>query len=330
MFWSPDAQERSFEDYYILTLILSAMQWRKTNPGKLTFYGDPYTIEYLEKNKLCPLWSVCDSQTLDREIDKKNYDIRTFFTIGKFIALQKEPIPCALIDTDLIIWENLKPLLKNAQCVFTHWEKPDYSADPPMYLLPEKLNIRSGYRFHKKWKFSLNAANTSFIYFNNNKLKQHYVDCAFDYMWRNFIPSHPYKNHSALLFVEQQLLTLCCKEMGAFHKTYPLLDILWDLSKGYFVPGKTLPQGWPFFELDNNSIATHTWIAKSAIQSNQAYRTYMCCRAIEKILDLDGTMYDVLSRIDSLQKHIELLEKYKTAHKIVLAGIGSKILYQDE
>lgn len=36
-------------------------------------------------------------------------DTSTFVTIGKFAAFLKEKAPCAMIDVDLVIWENSRP-----------------------------------------------------------------------------------------------------------------------------------------------------------------------------------------------------------------------------
>lgn len=324
IFWTPSQEKRDFRDYFVLTLILSAMQWRKTNPGRFTFYGDRRTVEYLDKQGLCSLWSDCDGETLDRETDLEHYDVKTFFTIGKFLAFLQEQAPCALVDVDLVIWKNLDGILKGKEAAFTHWEEPDVSS--PWYCGPEKLSVRPGYQFHPEWDFAQTAANTSFIYFKEDWLKEYYVECALQYMHDNFVRNRT-KENPELIFVEQRLLTMCCKERQVMDKVGPLMDITWDAREGRLIPGKGMPKGWPFFEWDNGCLATHTWIAKQAIDKNEPYRNYMCCQAIEKILKLDHRMYDVLEKIDSITKYLDMLYEYKTSAGVLKAGVGSASLY---
>jgi len=324
VFWMPSHEKREFKDYFVLTLILSAMQWKHTNQGRLTFYGDCRTVDYLEKYHLCDLWSFCDEHTLDREIDTEHYDVSAFYTIGKFIAFLQEQGPCAMVDVDLVIWKNLDSILEGKESAFTHWEQAaDFS---PWYCEPEKLSIRPGYKFHPQWDFTDRAANTSFIYFKNDELKEYYVKCALQYMWDNPVLVKKIENPE-LIFVEQRLLTMCYKELNLMNKVGPIFDIVWDAGKGEFINGPKMQQGWPFFEWDNKCIATHIWNAKQAIDQNESYRNYMCCRAVELILALDHKLYDTLAGIESVQKYLKLLCEYKTSANLVKKGKGSKVLY---
>lgn len=324
MYWTPSKEERQFKDYYILTLILSAMQWKKTNAGKLTFYADKRTLDFFDKYGLTDLWDECDSDTLDKEIDQEHYDVANFYTIGKFIALRKELCPCALVDTDLVIWNDLQPVLEGRNAAFTHWET---SFETPWYCKKEQLSTGPDYKFHDAWDFNSLAANTSFIYFNHDKMKHYYVDCALQYMWDNRVHC-PKPENPELIFVEQRLLTMCLDEMNLKNSARPLIDIVWNGQKGEFEYSKDiLPHGWKFFDLDNQSIATHTWIAKSMIEKNNKYRTYMCCQAIEIILESDPEMYSVLEKIKPIRKYLKLLEKYQTVKNMVNKHIVLRELY---
>lgn len=324
VFWTPSDKTRSFSDYFILTLILSAMQWKLTNTGKLTFYGDKKTVEFLEKYRMTDLWDCCDANTLDQTIDRVHYDTSTFVTIGKFVAFLKEKAPCAMIDVDLVIWKDIAPFLTWKKAAFTHWE--DSLTDSIWYPGPDRLPHPNGYQFHPAWDFHCMAVNTSFIYFCEDKLKEYYVNAALDYMrdnrWTKELPAN-----TAIMFVEQKLLAMCLNELGLQKECGPLIDIVWDSNDGSFRITPTTPNGWKFFEWDNNSVATHIWIAKQAIEKNEKYRTFMCCRAAEIILAADNKMASTLEGIESVRKYLKLLEQYGSTDSIVKAGVASKVLY---
>lgn len=170
------------------------------------------------------------------------------------------------------------------------------------------------------------AVNTSFMYFREDKIKEYYVNAALDYMrdnkWTKDLPTN-----SAIMFVEQKLLAMCLNELGQQEECGPLIDIVWDPQVGSFRLLPTRPEGWKFFEWKNNSVATHIWIAKQAIEKNEKYRTYMCCRAVEIILAADSSMSATLEGIESIHKYLRLLEQYGSCDNIVEAGIASRELY---
>lgn len=46
----------SMQDYELLTMILSALMWRKMN-GPITLYGDARAIDYVERQGLSYIWN---------------------------------------------------------------------------------------------------------------------------------------------------------------------------------------------------------------------------------------------------------------------------------
>lgn len=324
MYWNPSQEERKFSDYTILMLILSVMQWKNKNSGKLSFYGDAKTVNFLERLHINELWDRCDGVTLDQKIDKKHYNVLVFYSIGKFIALLQEPCPCAMLDIDLVIWENLDSLLKEKDAVFTHWE--DTKETSIWYCDKKKLPVPEKYQFNPVWDFKKPAANTSFIYFNNSSLRDYYAECAMRYMWDN-----PYAiketGNAAILFAEQRLFTMCVDERNCWDKMAPLIDITWDAKKGEFRLSQNTPNGWAFFQPDNESVATHIWIAKEQIDKNEQYRSYFCCRLIEKLRNIDCRIEKILVTIPSIQPYLKLLDSYESTSKMLKKGIITKKLY---
>lgn len=325
IYWSPSKKERNFKAYFILTAILSALEWKKNQQGKLTFYADRYTMNFFEKNKLCDFWDKCDNETLDREIDPKRFDANTFYAIGKFNALKHEMAPCAMIDIDLVIWKNIDEILKNNVGVFSHYEKTTPSSI--WYPTKEGIQIPKGYQFSNDWDFEDFALNTSFIYFNDEELKNYFVEQAMRYMENNFITSKRDNiGNPEILFVEQRLLRMCYKDMGVLDKCSPLIDVVWGANEGEFLNPEH--RSWDFYNFDNNDIATHTWIAKQAIEKNELYQNYMCVRLIEKILELDYRYYDVLKNVEAVKPYVRLLDEYSDGEGLVKNKKASKVLYK--
>lgn len=326
MYWNPSPEERNFTDYAILTMILSALQWKAVNDGHLSFYGDRQTVAYLERLHLAELWDRCDGTTLDQKIDREHYNVNVFYSIGKFIALLQECCPCAMLDMDLIIWQNISSFLKEKEAAFTHWE--DTRANTIWYCDKEKLPVPPGFQFHPAWNFKRKAANTSFMYFNNPRLRDYYVECAMRYMRDNPCSKKTIGN-AGILFAEQRLFTMCIDECGDWKKTAPLLDITWNAKKGKFQISRNMPDGWKFFQPDNDNIATHTWIAKTQMDKNERYKSYFCCRLIEKICAVSPNMEKILVTITAMQPYLRLLDQYGTTEQMLDKGVVTKELYEE-
>ena len=326
IYWKEEKNIRKFKPYFTLTALLSALEWKKNNKGNLTFYLDQYTMDFFDKNKLLDAWDKIDYKTLDKEIDTKHFDAKTFYAIGKFIALKHEKIPCAMVDIDLVAWKNLDNILENKKSGFTHYEK----TTPYSIWYPEKEKIQKpkNYEFQDSWDFNSNAVNTSFIYFNENKIKDYYTDKGIEFMKDNFIDkTRDNIGNPEILFVEQRLLPMCYKDLNIEGDVTPLIDIEWDAYKGEFTKGE---RTWEFFDVDNNDLITHTWIAKQAIDNNKKYETYMCIRLIEKIIQIDEKYYDILKNIKEITPYIKLLDKYKNIENMLQEEIVTDDLYKNK
>lgn len=322
IYWKKEQSKRNFKPYFTLTTLLSALEWKKNEKGNLTFYMDPSTYEFFYDRNLLSAWDRVDKKTLEEEIDPNHFDTNTFFTIGKFIALKKEKLPCAMVDIDLIAWENIDDIIKNKKSAFTHYEK----TTPESVSYPKKEDIlkRKDYEFKRNWDFTSNALNTSFMYFNDKETRDYYVEEAMDYMKDNFTNRKKISSNPEVLFVEQRLLAMCYKDLEIEEEVTPIVDIEWDSYKGEFTKGNRI---WKFFELDNNDLITHTWIAKEQIDKNKLYEDYMTIRLIEKIKEFDNDYYEVLESIEEIKPYIQLLEKYQSTKNLIKKGIVTDDLY---
>lgn len=119
---------------------------------------------------------------------------------------------------------------------------------------------------------------------------------------------------------------MCYKDMGVLDKCSPLIDIVWGANEGEFLNPEH--RSWDFYNFDNDDIATHTWIAKQAIEKNELYQNYMCVRLIEKILELDHRYYDVLKNVEAVKPYVRLLDEYSDGEGLVKNKKASKVLYK--
>ena len=326
IYWKDEKKERNFKGYFTLTALLSALEWKKNNKGNLTFYTDKYTKDFFDKNDLLGAWDKIDDTTLDNEIDSNHFDTKTFYAIGKFIALKHEKTPCAMVDIDLIVWKNLEEMLKDKKSAFTHYEKT--TPFSVWYPDKDKVQTANNYKFKDSWNFKDDAVNTSFIYFNDEKIKNYYINNGIEFMKDNFIDkTRENIGNPEILFVEQRLLPMCYKDLNIVNEVTPIIDIEWDAYKGEFTEGE---RTWEFFDVDNDDILTHTWIAKQAIEHNKKYETYMCSRIIEKILNIDDKYYDKLKSIKEIKPYIELLDQYNNTNNLLKEKIADNDLYKNK
>lgn len=322
--WRPNRVINSkdeFLDFNLLTMIVSSLKMQSY--GHYTkLYGDIYTIHKLEQLHLTDVWNFLDGTSLDKTIDKNVYDTLSFFNIGKFAILNMEKAPCMLMDTDLILWKNPHDLFRQ-KALFTHWEAIyPYSK---WYCSKDDLRLSAGYQLKPCWDFRLPATNTSILYFQNDSLKNYYCREALRFLKNNFISDESI--HPELLFVEQRLFLMCLQEKGALKFTKPVIDTVWNPAKGYFTNKQADLNWWSFYSPDPSEHITHTWIAKKAMEGNQKYKNYYCCRLIEEIQKLSPSTLSELENLQMFERYFRLLNRFGNTSSILQNGKATDILY---
>ena len=239
-------------DYELLTLMLSALKWREKN-GPIRMITDSAGAAFFERAGLSALWSEPPDTALDR-MDPA-LDPRLFWAAGKLEALRGTDAPCVMLDTDLIVWEDVSPLLR-ASPVAAHWEalSPDVYPDPA-----EAFALAPGYAFPREWDFSLPAANTAFLYLPSPRLKAYYTDAAFRFM--RALRGADGNPVVTMCFAEQRLLPLCARACGAEVQT------LLSLREG-----------------DRQSLVTHLWGQKRALAASNEKRVEYCLSCALRIV----------------------------------------------
>lgn len=254
-FWSKPCRLRNdgeviISDIEMLVLILSALEWKKNN-GKIIMVTDKEGYKYSEENGILNIWEDCRT-----DLDNiKNIDPFSFWAAGKLYALNIVPKPCVMLDTDMIIWKNIKNLLID-DVVVAH--KEDISAT--VYPHPSTFEFKEGKEIiiPKEWDFSIDAANTAFLYIKDASFAEYYVKCAFKYI--EVLDTNKLSPVQSMCFVEQRLLPVCAKEKNI-----------------------TVSELMDYRMLDKQNFCTHLWGAKKSICQSDELNEKFCRRCMLRI-----------------------------------------------
>ena len=319
--------DEMFSDYYLLTMILSVLQWRHLNGGQVKLYGDRKVIDYLGRYNLLSLWDEYDGEMFDGI--ERHIDPSCFYSAGKFYAYLEEPAPCVQLDLDLVVWrklediQNLKTVIPTVPGTssgtvdmppgndvsdpgiavgFTHWE--DTQPASYWYDAPGRLTTPPGYRFGENWDWSLKAANTSLVYFADDKVKTHYAEEVIRFMHNNWVGGEFHLIKPELLFVEQRLLPMIAHACGFENSTRPFIDTTWNCVEGRFTHHDPRFGEWKYYDLDDQPAITHLWIAKQHVEKNDRFRDYYCFRLLDRILSLRPKLATDLEKIGCVRPHL--------------------------
>jgi len=198
------------EEYDILSTILSALLWRKLN-GPIKLYTDTFGLAYYERMGMTDLWNGgIDTEVLDNIPSDIPADI--FWAGGKIYAIQKEDGPFVMMDTDLMVWQSLTPLIKDYQTLAFHPESMEsYESG---YLPLEMLKTPPRYTPDSSWDWTQNPVNTALTYYagdwGTKSFKKYYTDSAIKFMRGN--TQRPKEMVSQMIFAEQRLYAMCAKK----------------------------------------------------------------------------------------------------------------------
>lgn len=235
----------SVEDFDLYCTVLSALSWRKLN-GDISLYTDKAGAEYYKSIGLCDIWNevrVCIPDDLE------GIDPQMFWAGGKLFALREVSAPCAMIDTDFIVWKKLD---FGKELIAAHREDMYPDIYPPLEY----------FRLHEHilppFDESVLPLNTAFLYLPDNDFKEFYTAQAIAFM-KSAVPCDDRLCY--MVFAEQRMAAMCAEYTGTPVKT--LLD------KDHL-----------FFPQDS---FTHLWGAKQAMRDDPALREDFCRKAADRI-----------------------------------------------
>ena len=235
------------QDFDILTMILSALYWKKNN-GNIDLIADEENISYVKSKCLEMLW--------DNIYEIPNYDINRemFWAGGKIFALREQKTPIAMIDTDMIVWSDISTKL-NEKIVAIHNEP----LIPEIYKVKEYFKMKKDYKFDHRLDWNVYPSNTAFLYISDKEFKNFYCNESISFMQSSQDDSDTL---SYMVFAEQRLLSMCAK--------------ISDINIRYMI---NYPEN-----LGNQDNFTHLWGYKKVLAESESERERFCKRCVKRIL----------------------------------------------
>ncbi|HEY5524453.1 MAG TPA: DUF6734 family protein [Clostridium sp.] len=266
------------EDFEILTTILSALKWRENN-GDIKMVTDERGAEYYKNLGIESIWNLGIDVSLDNGIDK-DIDPKIFWAAGKIYSLKRQKTPCAMIDTDFIVWKPVEEILVDSKICIIHKE----NISEEIYPDKEYFNMKNNYKFDNEWDWLEKPCNTAFTYIADEEFRKYYVDSAIDFMKSTISGDDRLKN---MVFAEQRLISMCAKKMGITIDELTDLDALFKNEQTYF---------------------THIWGFKREMKKDFLQRSEFCIRCIKRIIE-DFPEYEEV--IASMKQLAYFYKQYK-------------------
>lgn len=257
-FWSEPNRIRnqgevSLPDFEQLTAVLSALEWKR-HSGKILMITDTAGEAFLRQAGLLPFWSEVRT---DLDGLKGEADPAAFWAAGKLYALRRMPLPCVMLDTDLIVWTPADELLGSMQDCDAVAAHPE-GLNPQSYPDPTGFRFREGCGLPESWDLRLPAANTAFLFLRDAALRDVYVDEAIRFM--KHVETENLNPVQSMCFMEQRILPMCAKALG---KRFGFL---------------MNPE-----EVFRQESLTHTWGFKQVLRMNPVARDAFCMRCVRRI-----------------------------------------------
>lgn len=255
-----NTDEYFMQDYEILTMIMSALMWRKNN-GDIWMYGDSPALDYMDKLGISHIWNGgLDEIKVPDKVPEK-----VFWAAGKLYAMEQVTMPAVMVDLDLIIWQDVTGYIKNTDICAIHRE----GIFPDVYPEKEFFNMTDDYKFDSEWSWNEFPVNTCMLYIADDEFKKYYVRSAFDFMEHC---REREENLCHMVFAEQRLLAMCAGKKGRVVSS--------------FFPSA--------MDIEHQDIFTHLWGYKNILKFNYkdrvAFNNKMCRRMIAEFPEEEETL----------------------------------------
>ncbi len=261
---SNNTDEYFMEDYDILTMILSALMWRKNN-GDISLFGDNAALDYIESLGLSHIWNggLYEIKVPD------NVPEKVFWAAGKLYAMRQMKMPAVMVDLDLVIWKDISQYVKYTDICAIHRE----GIYDDIYPGKDFFKMSEDYTFDPEWDWSAYPVNTCMLYISDEEFKSYYVDSAISFM-EHCIEKE--ENLCHMVFAEQRMLAMCAQKKGK--------------TVSSFFPSST--------EIKHQEIFTHLWGYKNILKFNYKERQAFNNRMYNRIITEFSEEEDTLSKLD--------------------------------
>lgn len=251
------------QDYELLTMLLSAIMWKKKN-GDIALYGDSAALDYVDSKGIAGFWTGGLHEV------KVSDDIapNVFWAAGKLYALRQMQMPAVMVDLDLIVWKNIGEYVNGTDVCAIHRE----GIFPDVYPDREFFNMKDGYTFDDAWSWDVLPANTCMLYIRDEEFKNYYTDSAIQFMESC---EETRDNLCHMVFAEQRLLAMCADKCG-----------------------KTISSFFPSsFDIERQDVFTHLWGYKNILKYNFEKRIEFCEKIKARIITESRENEDVVRKL---------------------------------
>ncbi len=259
----------SLEDYELLTLFLSALEWKKNN-GNVYLYCDSVVRDYLLKNG----FNIFFDEIYNLEVPEGINPV-VFWAAGKIVALNKLEKNAVMLDLDLIVWKNMDDYYSKGDVLCIHSE----DIRPEIYPDYSFFSMNKDYVFPIEFQSGIRPVNTAFLYIKDDEFRKYYSEVSIDFMC-NCCEKHENLKH--MVFAEQRLISL-----AAAHKGKNIYSIFDNLT------------GYP-----EQDLFTHIWGHKNILKYNYSERTAYCKRVLSRIKNDFYQSFSYLSETDIFKNYI--------------------------
>jgi hypothetical protein len=279
MFDLPDTKY-DIVDYELLIQEV-AVRRAKKHIGHTKLYTDNIGYEFYKEKGMLSLWDEIDVETLETfNKEYPNVNPGRFWTTGKSIVMGKEPIPYLFLDLDFIVRDNLPSWVWNYDVVHTQWE----IQRGEFFVFEHQLEQMGGI---PDFVQNMMMPNTSFVFMNNEKLRDEYFQKHMDLITREYthIPEWLW------LIADQGILGYSIRKLNCtvesienrLYLSYPELPMLGPKS-----PGKGL-----FWVKDPNRVDHtenmdyyHVWLDKYYFKTQEWFRNQKVKELNDELLNL--------------------------------------------
>lgn len=258
------------QDFELLTLLLSAEEWKLHN-GPVKMVADEQAISFLEEMDLLPVFNAgVEKMVVDDRINPK-----VFWAAGKLKALELMNEPSVMIDLDLIVWENLDKFFENQEICVIHKEP----IRGEIYPGKDFFHMDQEYQFDASLNWSVQPANTALLYIKDRKLKSDYVKAAEEFMIHS---TERDDNLCHMVFAEQRLISMYAQKAGKGITTF--VD---DMG-----------------ELDCQQTFTHVWGHKNVLRFEYDKREEYCKKCLARLKKDAPAAYKIAAKWDEIRDYL--------------------------
>lgn len=262
--------EYRMHDFELLTFILSNLIWQKTN-GKTSLIADDIALKYLERLNILRLF---DGNIISFNVPD-NINSNIFWAAGKLYALKSLNKNLAMIDLDLIVWQDMSKLSENYDIFVIHREEITDHVYPDF----EKFKVKDEYKYNKNWSKDVNPCNTALLCYKDLDFIKQYCDESILFMKSCLEKSD---NLCPMVFAEQRLISIMAQ-----------------------LNGKSIGSIFPFAgDIGNQDIVTHIWGHKNILKYNYEERMKFCKRILNRIKDENQNTYEICANIKMFKPYL--------------------------